>query len=271
VSTPLATAELAELLHHTKPDHPQAVGITATDRHLELAVRALDPDEPGLALIGFSAPQHWDAFAITAMGTITGTRADEAGGTDQTDEADEADGATVEIVHLVTRDGRERSDVRGAGPPARVVSLWVTDVCRRVLGLPTPPPATTTADLLASWWLDAIIGLIIGADLGEPSPDWSRCRALLGELGHRPLAPLGARIAREYPWPIVRRWATRRPLCGVPCPTAAWFDDGSFARYVVGGYGPIDELRADVEELLAPSTAKQLAAVLDQWPLGARQ
>jgi len=231
--------ELAELLHHLEPEGPCAVGVDAHDGHLELALRALDPDEPALALIGASAPDRWDAFGLRLAG--------QAGS----------------VVHVVDRLGRQVSNGRGEPPPA----AWPSDVCRRVLGLPTRPPESTTADLLASWWLDAILGLILGTDLGQPPPDWPACRALLAGLGEGSLASVGALVSAHFSWTDVHRWARTRPLCGMSCDTAEWFDVGSYSRFVLGLYGPLGELRTDIGELVAPVTADALTEVLDQWPL----
>lgn len=235
--------ELVELVHHLDPPGPCAVGVRSDGGRVELIVRRLDRGDPALSLAGFTAPPEWEAFVVR----VGATEPAHPGST---------------IVHVVTRTGRQRTDGSTAPPQ------WVSDVCRRVLGLATPEATAGTADLLAAFWLDAIMGLVLDADLGDPPPGWARCRALLGPLDDEPLHLLGARVAQRVSWADVHRWATTRPLCGVPCATASWFDIGSYARFVLGLYGPLDEVRSDIGELLAPATAGALEAVLEQWPLG---
>ena len=252
--------DLVELLHEIGPPHPCAVGVASTDDDVELAwMPLLDPD-PTESLVGVRAPEHWSAFAVCSPGQA-GLQAPPG-----------PKPTPVRVVHLVTRDGREASDVRPVTDDGRLPAItepgtgWVADVCRRVLSLPTPPPATTTAELLAVLWLDAILTMIIEGDLDDPPPDWHRCRSQLGPLAATgPLSTLGAEVARECPWPIVRRLATRSPMVGLSRQAAAWLDDGSFARLVLGSFAPVDEMRRDAAELLTPATAAELEGVLRRW------
>ncbi|MDH4170486.1 MAG: hypothetical protein OEW42_12945 [Acidimicrobiia bacterium] len=254
-------ASLIELLLQAQTDQPTAVGVTeSADGEIELSFRPLPGPDPVAELIGFRAPAAWAAFAITSPGRLL----------DATDAPPAAH--TVQMVHLLTREGDAFTSLRlddqagdaaiRAQPEGRV-----PDACRRVLGQPTAPPPHGTARLAAGLWLDGILRALLDRELDAPPLSWPACQA---HLTPRPLTgdqllAFGSTFAERWPWAIIRRVAIAQPILHLPDGAAEWLDDGSFARWVLGELAPLDELRADVAELLGPTTGARLESVLDHW------
>ncbi len=182
----------------------------------------------------------------------------------------------VRVVAAVTRagsfgtrvrlaDGSEREDLRPGD-----VGL-VPDALRRSLGLPTPPPDSSTCRVFAVGWLSALVRAArAGARL-----DWGRAvrmhpaveaLALAGE--NVDVATAGLLLARAHGWPelrgavIARRWR-----CAIDADEAARHDEGSFSRRLLSTLPDVDALLADVHRELPPSVSKRVTVVLRRWAL----
>jgi hypothetical protein len=59
------------------------------------------------------------------------------------------------------------------------------------------------------------------------------------------------------------------PPLGLTPEAAAWMDDGMFSRWVLGGYPPLDDLRAIANETLPITVARRVDATLAAWGLSA--
>lgn len=191
----------------------------------------------------------------------------------------------VRTVHLVGRDGAwasrwgppGRSEAAAGGPdhPDRPVGR-VDDVCRRALGLPTGAPPASTALLWSSQWLDAVVDLALGSPGGPPGAGWAAVASL-----HPAVRALHADGPADLPTPaalagLARRlsswrcWSGLRRACAagtwadapVEPEVAAWLDDGAFARWVLGAYPELDDLREIVAGILHPSVAGAVETVL---------
>jgi hypothetical protein len=57
------------------------------------------------------------------------------------------------------------------------------------------------------------------------------------------------------------------PVDGVPAAVAAWLDDGAFSRWVLGELPRLDQLAAAACEVVPPSVARRVRAVLSTWEL----
>lgn len=136
---------------------------------------------------------------------------------------------------------------------------WVVDACHRALGLATQPATAEPVDLTLSVWLERVLQHLLA---GEPGPPltWSMAAAMADprQLSCASIARSPRRLARHIvatspTWSIQRRRACVGQL-GAPVrpQIATWMDDAMFARWSLGLYPDLDDLRADVE-LLAPS------------------
>jgi hypothetical protein len=221
---------------------------------LDLLLRDLPADDPIGALLGFRAPDAWDAFGVITSGT-----ARELSGP--------APPRPVRVVHMIDRHGVEvslaidTSDVPGgrpaivdlSGPPQSCGR--VPDTCRRVLGLPTPPPVDDPSRFWTVDWLDRVLAEVLRRDLGAPPITWEAVERL-----HRGRHPDVA------PWAILRRECAAGQLSvgGLSSSAASWMDDGMFSRQVVAAYPECDELVADLSELLPPAVWQKVLARLQR-------
>jgi hypothetical protein len=89
------------------------------------------------------------------------------------------------------------------------------------------------------------------------------------DCGADGLVVAAVETASELGWGGVRRVVAQSGWRGV-CTSeeAAWFDDGSFARWVLGSFPPLPDLAAAVTGSLRPSVARRVRSALDCWALG---
>jgi len=253
------------------PSRPQADGF-------DLGIRPLDDDVSVVeALSGFTAPADWMAIGVVTEGTARHL-------VDATSEA-----RRVRCVHLVDRTGTSASALRLQGEIARVFGAdddhgrgRIDDACRRALGLPTAPPARSTVELWALVWLDRVLAARAAAD-GDGSPlQWSDIAArhpavavLVSDDEHWSadaadnLVRLGTLLADVHSWPVLRMAcaAGEWPVDDIPAPLASWLDDGSFSRWVLGGYPPVGDLADATCDLLPPSLRRRVRGALRSWGL----
>jgi hypothetical protein len=256
---------------------PLLIGLTAEGAHdaspptPKLGAAGTDPDDLVGALVGFVAPPDWEAMAVVVHGRawLLDDRS--------------VDPSPVRLTHVVDRDGRVASVVRHQGrPPADPIGPGegrLVDVCRRALGLPTPPPPEDSTELWALMWLDNLLarvargerirGLVAAAHahpaielVAEHEP------RLLDEAIGR-LVRLGTLLGTQRSWPNLRRaaaageWDVER----LTAEGAAWMDDGLFARWVLADFPPVDDYLAELSQLLAEPVVDGVRGVLSEWDL----
>jgi hypothetical protein len=273
-------ARLIEQQTFAADEDPQIVRVTRaglTNEGIDVGLRLIgDIDESVVsALTGFTAPIDWLAIGVSTGGNAY-----------PVEEGRDAPRRRVRLVHLVTRLGASASVVRLADQEPEVLVGTVDDgttvgrvddVCRRALGLATPP-AGSTLEFWALMWLDSIVAS--GTD-GAPST-WDEVAAhhlavrvfaetepdLVAEASAS-LVRLGVLVASVHGWSELRaecaagRWAME----GVRPAVARWLDDGAFSRWSTGAFPPRDELTAAACELLSPTLARRVRAVLREWGL----
>jgi hypothetical protein len=252
------------LVHIDGPVHPEVA----------LGLKALDPGvHPFDVLAGFTAPESWTAFGIRARG-----RAHHL-------EDPRSPVERTAVTFLLDRHGQEASmmrvgdDVEELCGPA---TGTIPDLCRRVLGLPTPPAPPSTAPLWTCTWLDRVL-----ERWGQPrqrralTTTWGRI-AVLHPAVHAPNEPdvvafadpaSLVTVARSHAaacsWEQLRRSPVplALPEGALPRDVALWMDDGFFARWAIGAYPPVSTLAGDLRELLGEPLGPQLlevvAALLD--------
>lgn len=265
------------------------------DGELELGLLTLEEGAHPLGfLAGFEAPPTWWALGVVCRGQAR--RGDDPGrapvpvrvaqlvsrhGT-WASSWGPADGADTGGAVGGAAGGAAGGTDAGAtdGDAADAPTGRVDDALRRALGLPTPPPPGSTLPLWAAQWLDALVVDAVG-----PTPErrTRRRRPLAALIGPHPavtafdldprhlsvtsLVAAGERLAG------LRRWADLRRSCAegrwydpeVPADVAAWLDDGAFARWVLGAYPDLGQLRSTLGELLAPSALSVIDDALAVW------
>ena len=229
-----------------------------------LGLKPLD-EHPIEALTGFTAPDDWFAVGVASDGWAHSL-----------EPATRVARQRIRMIALVARDGSEAAAMRrygndeleflpglGEGPMA--------DTLRRVIGLPTAPASVDIAELMAKIWLELVIAA--GKRSRHASKlSWERAAALhpAMELVTYPvtannLPALAADIARRMDWERLRRRmaeGTDAQACD-----AGWMDTGMFARWMVDGRAPIDDLVRRANHRLTPTAATRVHETLDAWGL----
>ena len=268
------------------PGGPEVERPGDPDGELELGLLTLEDGAHPLGfLAGFEAPPSWWALGVVCRGQAR--HADEPGHPP----------VPVRVTQLVSRQGTWASswgpaddlDLPGAvadgctdGDAGDAPTGRVDDALRRALGLPTPPPPASTTPLWAAQWLDALVVDAVGPAPGRRTRRRRPLAALLAahpavtafdldpqQLTVTSLVAAGERLAG---W---RRWSNLRRSCAegrwhdpeVPADVAGWLDDGAYARWVLGAYPDLAQLRGTLGELLAPSALSVIDDALAVWGL----
>lgn len=262
---------------------PSLVRVTAWPANplsdgFDLGIRPLEDDVSVVdALAGFTAPPEWMAIGVVTEGNAR-----------HLVDADTAP-RRVRCVHLVDRTGASASTLRLQGEDATVFGIEeehgrgrIDDACRRALSLPTAPPEHTTLELWALVWLDRAIAALAAAGDEDPPATWADLTAHhpavavlrsdaeeFGGAAADNLVRLGTVLADVHSWPVLRAAcaAGEWPVDDIAPEVAAWLDDGSFSRWVLGGYPPLAQLADAACELVAPSLRRRLRGALRSWAL----
>jgi hypothetical protein len=269
--------EVAELLETLgdlqgwRPILAGAVDLEPPVRRRRLEVVDLDDTDPVAGLLGVVAPGR-----VRAVGFVAGCRA----------RLLDHDVPPVRggFVHVVDREGLSVThtvDADGcpyAVGPTRAVQVGrVPDACRRALGLATAPPPPDTVALVVDAWLDRVVRAarhrtdLTWADVVALHPsDAVPCTP--AELAHRTV-----QVGDELSWSAVRQaYADGRVRhdgstdegtgTGIDAATAAWMDDGMFARWLTGAAMPWSSLLEIIDALLAPHVSDLVAAAVGMCP-----
>lgn len=203
------------------------------------------------ALLGLHVPEQFDAIAAVAASVMT------------TSARNHSD--TILAV-AVTRDDQELCFLAGE---IEVIETWqpqgwLVDACRRSLGLPTRPTLAQPVDLSLALWLDYLLVALVEHraiswdDAVECCPVTARVIDASPEL-------LGERLAQTVPsWSALRIAAAGGAPLPVPVRAehAAWMDDAMFARWVLGFFPDLDDLRSDIEFLASAEVAQCVERVV---------
>jgi hypothetical protein len=197
----------------------------------DVGILPLDGAAPAEYLLGTVAPAEWSALGVATCG-----RAGPLSGSGPS--------STAEVVVLVPRVGEIVGRMHHAGrmidePPAYGLTV---DCIQRALGLRTAPPQVPAVHLLAMAWLQAVCRDADSAlDMLESGLDWGSLR-----------------------WERLRQLVVdghwQEPT--VAPEDAAWFDEGSFSRWVLAGRPSFPALLADVAANVGFAEARTCAGVL---------
>ncbi|MBW3615416.1 MAG: hypothetical protein KY439_08940 [Actinobacteria bacterium] len=233
-----------------------------------------DGDHPLQHLLGFSAPEQWSALGAVCFGWAAPSGgADIHYGTTSERPGRHPERRRVRVVTLVDRNGDARATaamddgtVTDEAPHGAL-----DDALRRCLGLATPPPPTTTAELFAVMWLQGLLSAPRGiswAEAAERHPAF----AWLRSLGRRPraddLTTAARALAETLDWPALRATVARQREATLLAPElAGWMDDGMFARWILADYPPLPALLEALEVALAPAFLGRVRRTVDEWCL----
>lgn len=269
-SRPPRHAPVAELVRlvdasgaDARPDHHLAFHATEEGGELVLGVRPIPVGvHPFAELAGLVAPGSWTIFGLQVHGT-----------------GHHLDHGTREhttTTFAVDRRGGEAAVLRlgdrclEPGPGAEGT---IPDLCRRVLGLATPPPPARTRLLFALAWLDRLLEAWGDAtqrrSLMRSFPSAAALHPAVAAPGEAPATPAAlARLAGEHadawPWSRLRAepQAFAPPGGALPATVTAWLDDGAYARWLLGAYPDPAVLAVDVISLLGPVVGPEVQATL---------
>lgn len=221
---------------------------------------------PREALLGHLVPPAWAASGVVAPAWARPLAAAAASGT----------GTRTSVVVLVGRDGHVAHHAVGidglaAGGEPPVGRL--PDLLHRTLGLPTPAPGLSAAEWWRAFWLDALVATAADAPGHAPDPAQPLTSTLPPELVQALVDEPG--LCTDAGWPRLRRLAAAPEPPDAPGPAAvraalapfveptvaAWFDDGSFARWLLDALPSVDELLDLAAALVPPSTLDLLRQV----------
>lgn len=213
---------------------------------------------PAEVLAGFTAPPEW--FGVGVL--VTGWQHDLTGRREK---------ARARITTIVCRDGAAVDAVRTEADGLRMTEGdavgFVPDTLRRVLGLPTAPPAPgDLEEWMAKCWLQIVL---TQTKRGKRAPKlrWREVAALhpaIDTVGADPadLAAVAPELATKMTWERFRRIHAEDGD-----DVAAWMDEGMFARYEVGGRPPVAELVRSARTRLSPAALARVEETLLEWGL----
>lgn len=244
-----------------------AVHMAPDGDELVVGLLPLGDTHPFTLLAGFSAPPEWSLFGLRVNG-----RARDLG--------DPASSRPTEVTFLVSRHQGEASLMVLDGETQVTTTQAdgvLPDLCRRVLDLPTAPAPPTTAALWLVMWLDRIVEHCLDPDRSIPRPvAWEHLARLHPALDEPGAAQLPApdpqelveqarRHCEDWTWARLRAQPEVVPLPDGPVPpdTAAWMDDGFFARWCLQGFPEAATLVTDIGALLPEELRSSLVAVAE--------
>lgn len=209
------------------------VHVIAGEEGPDVGFLPLEGAAPAELLLGAVAPAEWSALGVATRGR--------AGPLDG-----HGPSSTAEVVALVPREGEIVGRMRHGGrihTEAPEYGLTV-DCIQRALGLPAAPAQVPSVEWLATVWLEAVL---VSPDPGETlarfdtGMDW-------GSLGWERIRELVA--SGQWPDPSVAP------------EDAAWFDEGSFSRWVLAGRPSLPSLLRHVAAAVGFAEARHCAGVL---------
>lgn len=148
--------------------------------------------------------------------------------------------------------------------PAEVESL-VADATLRLLGAATPPPTYAPSVLSDVFWLDQLLEICLISPLGEPPP-WP-VLASLHPCASGAATPELIRHERDRAmstWRVLQNdlIEARAPWVPVTPALAAWFDEGSLARWLQATYPDVSTMLGELAELLRKADFQRVLATL---------
>lgn len=260
---PLSAAEIARFVHGALVDAPSCtpllVLVSEDDGGVSFLVPPPDQVE-GLDLLdqalGLVAPPDCGAVAMAGVGRAL---------------PEEGAALDVVVAHALLRSGSSATYLTDPDGGPLLVEVaeggLVPDLCRRVLGLPTDPPAQETGTYLSRLWLDRLLETAAARPGALRSEEAAALHPAEGELPFDPvrswlqLALATYRFQVAVPWAVLRRRFATSAEDRVSV-AAGWFDDGSFSRWMLSRLPGADDALAALAELLPEAVHREVVATV---------
>ncbi len=225
------------LLGLVDPRGPSLAGIVRHRRAVQVVLEPLDGLED---LLGRRVPDCWGAVGLLTPGAAM--------------RPGELQPRGIAVAHVSPRRGTTSTAICW-GDRVELLEGGVgraDDLCRRMLGLPTPRPDEPPCRFLHRVWVDRVLGRVLDGPPGG--------------------APSAAEVASLRPGPVAD-WDELRWLCssgrlelpGVNPVAAAWFDEGSLHRWVLAGLPDPVEALGDLEQLLPAASLEAMGPTPPEW------
>ena len=265
---------------------PALVHISVGDADgFELGVRPLEGRHPSDLLIGFDAPVDWHALGVASAGWAY--HLSERGSRHR--HRTRVHVVTVisrtgEFVHRTRVDGDDELGSLLSDPAAKPPGGEPVDQLRRALGLATDEPPCGTDVYWTIEWLSELLGRN-GCDLSRWTDVVAAHPAVAMATRSAPrdlrsdeedhLVAIAGTFADVFSWPRLRSLLSegRFDFPELAPEDGPWFDDGSFARFVLNRCPPLAMLRRQVAGHLDPDLADRLGETLSHlgipssaWP-----
>ena len=252
---------------HAGAAHASLVRVRPRPTGVDIGLCALPEGvHPSEALLGHHVPPSWVASGVVAPAWVRPVEQAAARGT----------GTRTTVVVLVGRDGhvaRHAVGVDGIEAGGEAPVGRIPDLLHRTLGLPTPAPGLPAAEWWRACWLDALVASAADEPGAAPDPTQPLTSTLPPELVQALVAEPGR--CTEAGWSRIRELAAAPDPPEAPGPAAvraavtpfvdptvaAWFDDGSFARWLLDALPSVDELLELAAALVVPATLDLLHQV----------
>ncbi len=255
------------------------------DDDMDLLLKPID-GHPSQHLLGFTAPAEWSCLGVATSGWASTYDTVRNGIPQRTG----TDRYRCRVLHVVTRTGAaisiyrdERSEPlvhRWQGPLADHGGL-IDDCLRRALDLPSVAAPPTTIELWALVWVDRVLREAVDGQLDRGTwtavagafsafdfLDGARDDPRLFRWATDHMARAGELLADAYPWSRIREHCRlgTGPVAFSP-DLAEWMDDGMFARTILEAMPPLDQVLADLADLLDPAAHRRLIDTIADWGL----
>lgn len=259
-----AVAEHLVRLHLLDELPASLIRVRTDEEGLEVATRPLDGEHPDTWLLGHRAPPDVDAMGVVTAGRMFSI---------------DHPGATIGRVCVASLVSR-RGELACASVDADGNALFddgltgrIVDVLKRCMAVATDPPPCGAEVLFAQLWLSS---LVVACDGDDPAPGWPEaarhhlCVELFDrherdDLTAEQMGSLLKRFAGFISWERLRRYVDEGVITfgGTQPGDGAWFDDGAFARRLLGSVPSLGLLRREVCRRLDGEVWEQVAASLD--------
>lgn len=222
-------------------DQPTVVVHTVAIDHERIDLGVADVDgHPLDHLLENEAPEHWAVLGVSQLGWAHDLTGRQAKRRVRVTALVSRTGAQATLLHHADTDEVDESKVPMEGR--------IPDALHRALDLPTPPPTAPVTTFFASMWVASLAAAV--ARPTSPPMGWDQAAALhpavlaSGERSGEPLEIEALRQADGLTWSDLRWGVIERQwrLPGLTPSLAAWFDDGSFSRWVQPDPGELQGL-----------------------------
>ena len=256
----LSAAALTEALTHYLDRHTRYDDVVPSLTVVGLAAGCRDVlrrgiDRPEDAIMGFTLPGRFSALGVIASSVVA---------TPPQRSHEEAalalgvgrDGTTVSL--LATRQ-RTMSTRHPQG--------WLIDACRRAVGLATEPCSIAPLAFPIALWLDRLMVAILNAPVAAPIiwADAIEMCPIPSRWRSADPVDLGTTLgSTTKSWRALRSAASHGAATpfGVSPTVASWMDNAMFARWCMGSFPDINNLRSDVEFLASDQVAGNMTLAL---------